>query len=144
MTSKLISINTKMPKKINLKLSVVSAFLAVFIALVTIGVPVMASAGTKCGDASYNVTTSIDIGCQGKGNPIADATFGIIRFLSDGVGLIIIGSIVYAGIQYTMSRGDPQAVAAAKDRIRGAIIALIIFIFAYAILDYIVPGAVLK
>jgi hypothetical protein len=100
-----------------------------------------------CGgsDSKYNAyTPSIDIGCRGQGNPIADALFGIIRFLSAGVGLVIVGSIIVGGIQYTGSRGDPQSTAMAINRIRSSLFALLIFIFAYAILNYIIPAGFLK
>jgi Type IV secretion system pilin len=99
-----------------------------------------------CGDKDHGgpVKVSINIGCEGKGNPILDMLFAFIRFLSYGAGLVIIGSLIWAGIQYTASRGDPQTTAAAKGRIDSAIIALLIFIFAYALLDYVIPGAVLK
>ncbi|HWT55897.1 MAG TPA: hypothetical protein VN031_02590 [Candidatus Microsaccharimonas sp.] len=101
--------------------------------------------GTKyCGDPSKNaVTTSIDIGCKGKGNPIMDMLFAFIRFLSYGVGLVIVASLTYAGIQYTGSRGDPSANAQAVKRIQANVSALLLFVFAYAIINYIIPGAVL-
>jgi hypothetical protein len=89
------------------------------------------------------VGLSIKIGCKGKGNPIADAAFAIIRILSNGVGLVIIGSIVYGGIQYTGSRGDPQATAMAVNRIRSSLFALLLFIFGYAILNYLIPAGFL-
>lgn len=98
----------------------------------------------KCGSGDSAVKTSINIGCQGKGNGILDMLFAFIRFLSAGVGLIIAGSLVFAGIQYATSQGDPQGTAAAKDRIQNSILALFMFIFAYAILNYVVPGAVLR
>jgi hypothetical protein len=101
--------------------------------------------GKTCGGPDYNFyTPSIDIGCRGQGNPIADALFGFIRFLSAGVGLVIVGSIIVGGIQYTGSRGDPQSTAMAINRIRSSLYALLIFIFAYAILNYIIPAGFLK
>lgn len=100
--------------------------------------------GNQCGSGNNAYTPVIDIGCKGKGNPIMDALFGIIRFLSIGVGLVVVGSIIMGGIQYTASRGDPQATAMAINRIRSSLFALVIYIFAYAILNYIIPGGVLK
>lgn len=101
--------------------------------------------GKTCGgpDSDY-YTPSIDIGCRGQGNPIADALFGFIRFLSAGVGLVIVGSIIVGGIQYTGSRGDPQATAMAVNRIRSSLYALLLFIFAYAILNYLIPAGFLN
>lgn len=99
-----------------------------------------------CGDPiKYDkVTTSIAIGCKGKGTPILDLVFAIIRLLSMGVGLVVIGSIIMAGIQYTTSRGDPQATAKALNRVYSTFGALLLFIFAYAILNWLIPAGLLK
>jgi hypothetical protein len=70
--------------------------------------------------------------------------FSIIRFLSAGVGIIIIASMIVAGIQYTSARGDPNAVAKAQLRIRSNVVALLIYIFAYAILNYLIPIGLFK
>ena len=103
------------------------------------------SSGTSCGssDSDNNgkpVMVTIDIGCKGQGNPIIDAMFAIIRFLTLGAGLVMVGSIVVAGIQYTTSRGDPQATAKAMGRITSTLGALALLIFAYALLNWLVPG----
>jgi hypothetical protein len=113
----------------------------------------------QCGSGKKStVYTALDFGCKGETciknpgdswcqtehNAILDMLFAIIRFLSAGAGLFIVGSLVLGGIQYTYSRGDPQASAAATNRIRTTLISLLIFIFAYAILNYLIPGAILK
>ena len=67
----------------------------------------------------------------------------IINLLSALVGVVIVGSIIWAGIQYSMAGSDPQKVSAAKDRIRNALIALFFFLFMYGLLNYLVPGGVL-
>ena len=92
-----------------------------------------------CGGGSQAVDISVDIGCTGKGEPVIDMAFALIRFLSYGVGLVIIGSIVYGGLQYIGSRGDPGSTAAAISRIQNSVIALLIFLFAFAIINYVVP-----
>jgi hypothetical protein len=99
-----------------------------------------------CGDENSDnaVRTSINIGCQGRGNPILDMLFAFIRFLTTGVGLVLIASLIYGGIQYSLSRGDPQSTKIALTRIRSVIGALLLFVFAYAILNYLIPGQVLK
>lgn len=98
----------------------------------------------QCGKGAQAVSTSIDIGCKGKGNPIADATFAIIRVLSLGVGLVLTASLIFAGIQYSSSRGNPQETAKAIARIQANVVALIIFVFGYAILNYLIPAGFLK
>ncbi|MDB5164943.1 MAG: rane protein of unknown function [Candidatus Saccharibacteria bacterium] len=100
----------------------------------------------SCGDAATNqsIDTAIDFGCSHKGPAMLDLAFAVIRFLSNGAGLIIIGSLVWGGLQYTLSRGDPQSTAMAVTRMRSVVLALFIYIFAYAILNYLIPGVVLK
>lgn len=93
-----------------------------------------------CGTGDSAVRVAVNIGCRGVGNPITDALFAIIRFLSVGVGVVIVASTVVAGIQYSASRADPGAVAKAITRIRNNVTALLLYIFAYAILNWIVPG----
>ncbi len=97
-----------------------------------------------CGGKNNDIKTSIDFGCQAKGNAILDLLFAFIRFLSYGAGLAIIGSLIYAGIHYSAARGDPQAVGLAKTRIQNVIIALFLFIFTYAILNFLIPEQLLK
>lgn len=104
---------------------------------------VAAGSADQCGD-DPGIGISIAIGCRGQGNPIADMAFAVIRVLSAGVGLVVVGSIVVGGIQYSASRGDPQATAMAINRIRSSLFALLIYIFGFALLNYIIPGAVLK
>jgi hypothetical protein len=119
--------------------------------VLSFSMPAMASAGLVCGGgkdaygkANPTVRMSFNLGCTGHGNPILDVTFAIIRFLSAGVGLVIVGSMIVAGIQYIGSRGDPNATAQAINRIRSNVIALLLYIFGFAILNYIIPGQLLK
>jgi hypothetical protein len=102
--------------------------------------------GSVCGKGTNTVTVSFDFGCLGSSysgaelNPILDVAYAIFRFLSAGVGLLVIGSVIIAGIQYSASRGNPQATQASIKRITNAIIGLLIYIFMFAILNFIVPG----
>ena len=107
--------------------------------------PKTVTGGKVCGDSSKDpVATAIDIGCRGQGNPIMDMLFAIIRLLSNGVGIVVIGSIIVGGIQYTTSAGDPQATAKAVGRIRATLIALGLYIFAYPLLNYLIPMGFFK
>lgn len=107
-------------------------------------VPSGDTCGGKVDGQDQSVHLAINIGCKGEGNPIADMTFAIIRILSDGVGLVVIASIIVAGIQYAASQGNPQNTANAVNRIKSSVLALIIFIFGYAILNYIIPKGFLQ
>lgn len=109
------------------------------------------------GSNNAGVRTSINFGCQGQAcanggttgycsktangnNGITDLLFAVIRFLSAGVGLVVIASVIVGGIQYIVSRGDPNATGAAIKRLTSSVIALLVFIFAYAILNFLIPG----
>lgn len=133
----------KHKRKRPLRITLMSVLLLL---VVTFTAPISVFAGTTCGGGAGQPTvkTTIDLGCQAKGNPIMDMLFAIVRVLSDGVGLVIIGSIIWGGIQYSSSRGDPQSSAKAISRLQATVIALIIYIFGYAILNYLIPGAFLR
>lgn len=62
--------------------------------------------------------------------------------LSALVGIVIVIMIAVGGIQYTTARDDPQAVSAAKNRIRNAILALVFYLFGFAFLQYLIPGGI--
>lgn len=126
------------------------------------GVETLAATSTTqyaCGSKGEMQYTAIDFGCAGdkcvQNNPsyspsssycssdhsaIIDLIYSVIKFLTDGVGLVIIASLVVAGIQYITSSGNPEATHKAMARIQSTVIALLIFIFAYAILNYVIPA----
>jgi hypothetical protein len=115
--------------------------LVVGLGLALITTAPVSAAGTPCGKGDQAYTPAIDLGCKGEiDNPIMDMLFGILRFLSNGVGLVIVISLVWAGIQYSMARGIPQEAEKAQKRILSTVGALLLFIFAYAIINYLVPG----
>lgn len=65
-----------------------------------------------------------------------------INVLSGVVGIVVVIMIVWGGIQYSQSRDNPQQTAQAKDHIRNALLALVIYIFMIAFLSWAVPGGV--
>lgn len=65
-----------------------------------------------------------------------------IRGLSAMVGIVVVIMVAVGGIQYSASKDNPQATSAAKNRITNALLALLIYIFMFAFLQWIVPGGV--
>lgn len=65
-----------------------------------------------------------------------------IKLLSGTIGGVIVLMIVIAGVQYITSMGNPTNIAAAKKRITNAITALVIFLMAYAIINFLLPGGI--
>ena len=66
-----------------------------------------------------------------------------INFLAAFVGIAVVASIIFGGIQYSNSAGDPQKTTMAKNRIRNAIVALITFVLLYAMLNFLIPGGLI-
>ncbi len=105
--------------------------------------------GDTCGNnGGTQVKTKFNFGCLGnaypgdKLGPIEDFMYSIIRFLSAGVGIVVIISIILAGIKYSSSEGNAEATQAAKNRVKETLIGLFVYIFAFALIQYLVPGGV--
>lgn len=64
------------------------------------------------------------------------------RLLSAIAGLVIVGMMIMGGIRYSMAGADPSKVQAAKKMITNAILALVVYIFGFAFLQWIVPGGI--
>ena len=104
--------------------------------------------GGGTGDGPFSNTQSggsSGVPTRSKGNA-ADIYTKIINpaiiVLSAGVVLAVIGSIVIAGIQYTTANGNASAVASAKNRIFISVVVLIMYIFGFALLQWLIPGGI--
>jgi hypothetical protein len=101
----------------------------------------------QCGNGPDAVKVSFNFGCVGKNwngnlNPIVDMFFGIIRALTNIVGALLVIMVIVAGIRHSVAQGDPQATKKAVDMIRNAVIGLIVYMFAFALLQWLVPGGI--
>jgi hypothetical protein len=65
-----------------------------------------------------------------------------IKFLSAGVGVVVTIMIIIGGIQYSSAGSDPQKITAAKRKIMNALIALLLYIMLFAILNWLIPGGI--
>jgi hypothetical protein len=75
-------------------------------------------------------------------NPIVKDINIIVDFLAALVGIVVIGTIILGGIQYSIAGDNAQATGAAKQRIINGLIALVAFIFTFAFLQWLIPGSV--
>jgi hypothetical protein len=99
--------------------------------------------GVDVKEASFN-----DQDCS---NPQLDSgNCRIIEYLVAGInvlsalaGMVIIFSIMFAGFQYMTAQDNSGQIQQARQRIIWAITAMLIFIFMYAMLDFLIPGGVL-
>ena len=63
-----------------------------------------------------------------------------INTLSAMVGIVIVIMITWGGIEFASAGNDPQRVSGAKNKITNALLALLVFIFMYAFLQWVIPG----
>jgi hypothetical protein len=66
-----------------------------------------------------------------------------INVLSALAGMAIIGSVIFAGYEYMTARDNSGQISKARMRIVWSITAMALFVFMYALLNFIVPGGVL-
>ena len=94
------------------------------------------------GDGNDGVPIALGVGCKGSGNPIFSYLQGLIPILTAGVGIVVVGAIIYGGIVYASARGDKNQTMEGVKIITNAVIALVMFILMAAILEFLVPGGV--
>jgi hypothetical protein len=107
---------------------------------VEIGLPVVPVPGTTCTAKDGNPGIKND---PKTGGAIVSYLKGWLALLGGAVGLLVILMIVISGIQYITSIGDPGSIKSAKSRLQNAIIALVLYLSMYAILNFLVPGGIL-
>ena len=78
------------------------------------------------------------------GSDIGQEFIRIVNFFAAGVGVIVLAMIVVGGIQYASAGDNAQNAAAARNRIKNAIIGLILYLFMFAIVNFLVPGGILS
>jgi hypothetical protein len=90
----------------------------------------------------YKCDRSDDIkGCI-QNSPIVNYINTALNILSAMVGVSVVIMIIVGGIQFAGSAGDANVANEAKKKIANALLALVVFIFAWAFLQWIVPGGV--
>ena len=66
----------------------------------------------------------------------------ITNVLSAVAGVVIALMIIVGGIQYAAAGANPQAVAAARGKVKNAIIALFLYVFMFSFLQWLIPGGI--
>jgi hypothetical protein len=66
----------------------------------------------------------------------------LVNVLAIGAGLAAVIGIIYGGIEYAASGGDPQQAASGKRHVKIAIIAIVAYVFVLAGLRFLIPGSV--
>ena len=71
------------------------------------------------------------------GKTVSLIAIAIIELLTKVSGLIAVGFIIWGGIQYIVSQGEPEGTGNAKNTITNALIGFVIVVLAIAIVQFI-------
>ena len=132
------------------RLGVALAFVPMLaLAVSGFGVLPVSATTQNSNDASCDSFSGVASGVScGKNNSSPTNLFGnggifqtVINIMLFIVGVLAVVMIIFSGIRYTSSRGDPKQVESAKNTLMYSIIGLVIAIFAYAIINWIVFAA---
>lgn len=122
-------------------------FLAIIslVAMVTLLTPTVLAAdcGTKWNPITKQfepVKTSFDYGCSGKNSGAQQILLAVVNFLAIGVGIAVVGGIIFGAIRYITSNGNAAQAQQGVSIIVNAVIGLLLFMFMYAIINFLVPG----
>jgi hypothetical protein len=138
------------------KPTLLAAAAAIVFALAVLFAPAAAMATSKVADCTASNgqpgvetaiavggSTCVPIGGGGlQGNAIFIYTVSILKVISGLAGLATVGGLLWGGILYITARANASQVEKAKMVMVNSVIGLLLFIFMYAILQFIVPGGV--
>ena len=127
------------------------------IALLSLGVLFAVPAGAAtCKPSPANrvyccndTPTSIDFKCPTptKENPelsITQVIVMVINFLAIGVGIAVVGGIVWGSLWYTTANGNAGQAQQGISIIVNSVIGLVLFLFMWALINFLVPGGLFK
>lgn len=66
----------------------------------------------------------------------------VLQILTAGIGIVAVGSIVYAGILYASAGDNQQQVQNAKNNIKNVAIGIVAFGLMFIALNWLIPGGV--
>jgi hypothetical protein len=123
---------------------------SLFVGLI-VATPSFAAKVTDCtaANGSPGVKTSLGIngvtcvpvgGTTLETNPIMIYAFGILKILAGLVGLAAVGGFLWGGVLYITARANAGQVEKAKLVMINAVLGILLFVFMYAILNFIIPG----
>ncbi|HMR73303.1 MAG TPA: hypothetical protein PKD68_04825 [Candidatus Saccharibacteria bacterium] len=126
------------------KLLTASLVLATLSTAILLATPVNAA---TCMVNGKPVETSILDGtdCAGTGSSGSSITailLYILNFMAIGVGIAVVAGISWGGFMYAQAGGDSAKTKQAVSIIINAVIGLVLFIFMWALVNFMVPGGV--
>lgn len=100
--------------------------------------------GTNSGGDTAD-KTSFSFGTCGKKDVGIDClVVELLRFLSIAVGIAVVAGITFGGITYSTSRGNPGQAQKGVTIITNSILGLVLYFLMFAIVNFLIPGGILK
>lgn len=99
-------------------------------------VPAAAWRDPICDMSGISAEDKENANCNAPGR-VEDKVAGAITAVFSVVGVLAVGIIIFGGIRYMISQGDPGKIKKAKDTILYAVIGLVIALSAYGITMFI-------
>ncbi len=93
---------------------------------------------------AINGSNCIDKGSTVDNNIIIVWLSSIIKFLTVGIGVAATGGVVYGGFLYLTAQGNSGKTQKGVATIINALIGVLLYALAFAIINFLVPGGVLK
>ena len=93
--------------------------------------------GTKCIPINERTTDLTE-------NPIFFYLRNLIIFAAGGVGLAVLGGIIYGSYLYNTARANAAQTQQGQNVIINSVIGLLLFIFMFAILQFLIPGGIIR
>ncbi|HUO61874.1 MAG TPA: hypothetical protein VMT96_00275 [Candidatus Bathyarchaeia archaeon] len=106
----------------------------------------------SCGQAKTNIISCDSGSCKTTGSDgkfTGAAVLGcVLKFgvsaLTVLVGIGAVAGIVWEAIQYARAQDDQSVVSKARNRIRDIVIGLVVYIFMVAVINWLIPGGIIK
>lgn len=104
----------------------------------------------SCGPDQVKIGVAINgSNCIDKGNSVENNVIivwlsSIIKFLTVGIGIAATGGVVYGGFLYLTAQGNAGKTQKGVATIINALIGVALYALAFAIINFLVPGGVLK
>ena len=69
---------------------------------------------------------------------------GVLNILTAGVGIAAVGGVAYGALLYTTAENKPEQTKKAIGVITNVVIGLVAYAFMYILLNFLIPGGILK
>ncbi len=98
------------------------------------------AAAEDCGNNVKAVICASNTGIPGGNSDLGGVVSKVMRAVFGIMGAIAVIVVIFGGLQYVLSSGDPKRTARAKETILYAVIGIVISLSAFAIVSFVAKG----